>query len=66
VAVAPHAARCDEKGPFPVVLIDDSRSASAASAKPMLEQPPPRWAMGILTVGVALPLLALVAAVPIA
>jgi hypothetical protein len=32
----------------------------------MLEQPPPRWAMGILTVGVARPLLALVAAVPIA
>jgi stearoyl-CoA desaturase (delta-9 desaturase) len=49
-----------------MVLIDVPRPASSASTKPILEQPPPRWAMGILIVGVAVPFLALVAAVPIA
>jgi stearoyl-CoA desaturase (delta-9 desaturase) len=32
----------------------------------MLDQPPPRWAMGVLIVGVVVPFLALLAAVPIA
>jgi stearoyl-CoA desaturase (delta-9 desaturase) len=49
-----------------MVLVDTPRQASATSAKPMLDQPPPRWAMGILVVGVAVPFLALLAAVPIA
>lgn len=45
-----------------MVLVDTPRVAH----KPMLESPPPRWAMGVLAVGVAVPLLALVAAVPVA
>jgi stearoyl-CoA desaturase (Delta-9 desaturase) len=49
-----------------MVLVDTPRPASAASAKPMLDQPPPRWAMGVLVVGVVVPFLALLAAVPIA
>ncbi|HCT75054.1 MAG TPA: acyl-CoA desaturase [Micromonosporaceae bacterium] len=32
----------------------------------MLERPPPRWAMGVLVIGVAVPFLALLAAIPMA
>ena len=49
-----------------MVLVDPQRQAPSAVGKPLLEQPPPRWALGVLTAGVALPLLALVAAVPVA
>jgi stearoyl-CoA desaturase (delta-9 desaturase) len=50
-----------------MVFVDTpARRPSSAAGKPMLEEPPPRWAIGILTVGVAVPFLALVAAVPVA
>lgn len=49
-----------------MVLIDVPRPGLSASTKPILEEPPPRWAMGILIVGVAVPFLALIAAVPVA
>src|SRR5678816_4313309 len=49
-----------------MTVVDIAGAAAPAQAKPMLEQPPPKWAMGILTVGVAVPFLALVAAVPVA
>jgi stearoyl-CoA desaturase (delta-9 desaturase) len=50
-----------------MVLIDQSRQAPPpAASKPLLEQPPPRWAYGVLAIGVAVPLLALLAAVPVA
>lgn len=39
---------------------------SPTVAKPMLERPPPRWAMGVLVIGVAVPFLALLAAIPMA
>jgi hypothetical protein len=32
-------------------------AAPTVVTKPMLEQPPPRWAMGVLAVGVAVPFL---------
>jgi stearoyl-CoA desaturase (delta-9 desaturase) len=49
-----------------MVLVDLLRPTPPASVKPMLEQPPPRWALGVLTVGVVVPLLALLAALPVA
>ena len=49
-----------------MVLVDLPARAAPAAAKPMLEQPPPRWARGVLTAGVVVPLLALLAAVPMA
>jgi stearoyl-CoA desaturase (Delta-9 desaturase) len=49
-----------------MVLVDLPRPVPPVPAKPMLEQPPPRWAVGVLTVGVVVPLLALLAALPVA
>jgi stearoyl-CoA desaturase (Delta-9 desaturase) len=49
-----------------MVLVDVPTQATPAPAKPMLEQPPPRWALGILILIVVVPLLALLAAVPLA
>jgi stearoyl-CoA desaturase (Delta-9 desaturase) len=49
-----------------MVLVDVPTEATPAPAKPMLEQPPPRWAFGILILIVVVPLLALLAAVPLA
>src|SRR6478735_1887166 len=49
-----------------MTVVDIAGAAAPAQAKPMLEQPPPKWAMGVLTVGAVVPFLALVAAVPVA
>ncbi|HEX6683317.1 MAG TPA: acyl-CoA desaturase [Candidatus Limnocylindrales bacterium] len=49
-----------------MILVDAPVQPAPAPAKPMLEQPPPRWAMGVLTAGVVVPLLAILAAVPVA
>jgi stearoyl-CoA desaturase (Delta-9 desaturase) len=49
-----------------MVLVDVPTRATPAPAKPMLEQPPPRWALGILILIVVVPLLALLAALPLA
>jgi stearoyl-CoA desaturase (Delta-9 desaturase) len=49
-----------------MVLVDVPMRATPGPAKPMLEQPPPRWALGILILIVVVPLLALLAAVPLA
>jgi stearoyl-CoA desaturase (delta-9 desaturase) len=50
-----------------MVLVDTPGQASpAARGKPMLEAPPSRWAIAAVAVGVAVPFLALVAAIPIA
>jgi stearoyl-CoA desaturase (delta-9 desaturase) len=38
----------------------------SAGPKPLLSEPAPRWAIAVLAVGVAVPLLALVAAIPVA
>jgi stearoyl-CoA desaturase (delta-9 desaturase) len=49
-----------------VVVETVDGAATAAIGKPMLEPPPPRWAVGVLAVIVAVPFLALLAAVPVA
>jgi stearoyl-CoA desaturase (Delta-9 desaturase) len=43
-----------------------SGATPAVSGKPMLEPPPPRWAVGVLATIVVVPFLALLAAVPVA
>jgi len=47
-----------------MVLVDLPKRETRA--KPMLGQPAPRWALVVLTAGVVVPLLALIAAVPVA
>ena len=50
-----------------MVVVDmPGRAPSAGRGKPMLEQPASRWAIAAVAVGVAVPFLALLAAVPIA
>ena len=49
-----------------MVLVDIHTQVPPTPAKPMLDQPPPRWAMGVLILIVVVPLLALLAAVPAA
>jgi stearoyl-CoA desaturase (delta-9 desaturase) len=50
-----------------VVLLNSStRTLPAGRGKPMLEAPPPTWAIAAVVVGVAVPFLALLAAVPVA
>jgi hypothetical protein len=42
-----------------MVFVDTpATTLSPAAGKPMLEEPPPRWAVGILSVGEAVPFLA--------
>ena len=49
-----------------MVVVDLPRRAPSAVGQPMLEEPLPRSALAALAVGVVVPFLALVAAVPIA
>jgi len=49
-----------------VVVDTPGRAPSAGPGKPMLEEPASRWAIAAVAVGVAVPFLALLAAVPIA
>ena len=49
-----------------MTLVDLSVEPPAASSKPLLDDPAPTYAMVILVVGVVVPFLALVAAIPIA
>ena len=48
------------------MVLVDLPPQTASAVGPMLEQAPQRWALTVLTVGVAAPLLALLAAVPVA
>jgi stearoyl-CoA desaturase (delta-9 desaturase) len=44
----------------------DLSQSSPAGGKPLLDEPVPRWAMVVLVIGVVVPFLALLAAVPVA
>jgi stearoyl-CoA desaturase (Delta-9 desaturase) len=54
------------EGVVEMVIVGSSDGVPATASKPMLEPPPPRWAVGVLAVIVAVPFLALLAAVPVA
>jgi stearoyl-CoA desaturase (Delta-9 desaturase) len=49
-----------------MVVMEARGASSPTPSKSILEEPPPRWAMAVLAVGVAVPFLALLAAIPVA
>ncbi len=49
-----------------MVVVEVPGGAPSTFGKPMSEEPPPRWVVGVLAVGVVVPFLALLAAVPVA
>ena len=61
----PHNAARRE-GAMEMVVVEQPARAPSAVSKPMLEEPPPRWAVVVLAVVVVVPFLALMATVPVA
>jgi stearoyl-CoA desaturase (delta-9 desaturase) len=57
---------CATEGVVEMTVVDLPSGAPASGSKPMLGQPPPRWAVGVLAVMVVVPFLALLAAIPVA
>jgi hypothetical protein len=49
-----------------MVVVEMPGGAPSPVSKPMLGEPPPRWAVGVLAVMVVVPFLALLVAVPVA
>jgi stearoyl-CoA desaturase (delta-9 desaturase) len=53
------------KGIVEMVVVEVSGRARSSVGKPMVEDPPPRWVVGVLAVMVVVPFVALLAAIPV-